>query len=55
MSFDIITAKNSNADIITIAPNLFVKSKKFGYSPIKYSRDTVQGFLIDAQKSKFNI
>ena len=55
MSFDIITAKNSNADIITIAPNLFIKSKKFGYSPIKYSRDTVKGFLLDAKKSKFNI
>ena len=55
MSYDIKSAKDSNADIITISPSLFVKSRKFGYSPLKYSKDTVKGFLIDARKSKFKI
>ena len=48
-------AKKANADIITIGPDLYLKSKKFGYSPIKYSRDTVKGFLVDAKKSNFKI
>jgi transaldolase len=55
MVYDIVTAKNSNADIITIGPDLYLKSKKFGYSTIKYSRDTVKGFLVDAKKSNFKI
>ena len=55
MVYDIITAKKANADIITIGPDLHLKSKKFGYSPIKYSQDTVKGFLIDAKKSNFKI
>ena len=55
MVYDIIIAKKANADIITISPNLYLKSKKFGYSPIKYSRDTVKGFLVDAKKSNFKI
>ena len=55
MSYDLRSAKNSKADIITISPSLFIKSNKFGYSPLKYSKDTVKGFLIDAKKSKFKI
>ena len=55
MAYDIRTAKNSKADIITISPSLFIKSKKFGYSPLKYSKDTVKGFLTDAKKSNFKI
>ena len=55
MPFDLITSKKCNADIITISPNLFLKSEKFGYSSLKYSRETVKGFLTDAKKSKFKI
>jgi len=55
MVYDIITSRKANADIITISPNLYLKSKKFGYSPLKYSRDTVKGFLADAKKSNFKI
>lgn len=55
MPYDLITAKNCKADIITIGPDIFLKSKKFGYSPLKYSKDTVKGFLIDAKKSNFII
>ena len=55
MPYDLITAKKCKADIITISPNIYIKSKKFGYSPLKYSKDTVKGFLIDAKKSKFTI
>ena len=55
MAYDIITAKKAKADIITIGPDLLLKSKKFGYSPIKYSKDTVKGFLVDAKKSNFKI
>jgi|TARA_B100001079_G_C16325879_1_gene476777 transaldolase len=55
MAYDIKTAYQCNADIITIASDLYLKSKKFGYNPVKYSRDTVKGFLDDAKKSKFII
>ena len=56
MPYDLITAKKSKADIITIAPDILIKSKKlFGYSPVKYSIDTVNGFLKDAKKSNFKI
>lgn len=55
MAYDLIIAKRARADIITIAPNLFIKTKKFGYDPTRYSRDTVKGFLLDAKKSKFKI
>ena len=55
MPYDLITAKNCKSDIITIAPDIYIKSKKFGYSPLKYSKDTVKGFLIDAKKSNFTI
>ena len=55
MAYDIKTAKKSKADIITISPSLFIKTNKFGYSPLKYSKDTVKGFLIDARKSSFKI
>lgn len=55
MAYDIKTARDSKADIITISPGLFIKSKKFGYPPLKYSKDTVKGFLMDAKKSNFKI
>ncbi len=55
MAYDIKTAQKSKADIITISPSLFIKSKQFGYSPLKYSKDTVKSFLIDARKSNFKI
>ena len=55
MAYDINTARTSKADIITISPELFIKSKKFGYAPLKYSKDTVKGFLRDAKKSNFKI
>ena len=55
MAYDIKTAKKSKADIITISPSLFIKTNKFGYSALKYSKDTVKGFLIDSRKSSFKI
>ena len=55
MVYDIKTAKKSKADIITIPPSLYIKSKKFGYSSLKCSRDTVKSFLVDAKKSKFKL
>ncbi len=54
-AYDIVSSNKSKADIITISPDLYFKSKKIGYSPIKYSQDTVKGFLNAAKKSKFKI
>ena len=55
MDYDTVLSFGEKADIITISPSLFIKSNKFGYSPLKYSKDTVKGVLIDAKKSKFKI
>ena len=54
-AYDIVSSNKSKADIITISPDLYFKSKKIGYSPIKYAQDTVNGFLNASKKSKFKI
>ena len=55
MAYDIEFAKKSNADIITMPTSLIAKLEKFGYSPLKYSVDTVKMFFEDAKNSNFKI
>ncbi len=55
MPYDLIAAKKSGADIITMPVSLFEKTKKFGTKPKLSSLETVKGFYIDAKKAKFKI
>ena len=55
MTYDYFTAKNCNADIITMSPSLINKMKLFDKDPIEYSKETVLGFFKDAQKAGFKI
>lgn len=55
MTYDIKTATNSGADIITVPPAYLKKQKLFGMKAKKYSLDTVKGFYLDAKKSGFKI
>lgn len=53
MAYDLITAEKSNADIITMTPNLAKKVKNFGKTPEEFSLDTVKTFYNDAKDSGF--
>lgn len=55
MTYDYFTAKNYNADIITMSPSLINKMKLFNKDPIEYSKETVLGFFKDAQKAGFKV
>ncbi len=55
MTYDYITAKNCNADIITMSPSLINKMKLFNKDPIEYSKETVLGFFNDSKKAGFKI
>lgn len=48
-------AKQIGCQIITIPPSIIEKIEKFGKSFSKLTEETVKGFLIDSQKSKFKI
>jgi len=48
-------AKQIGCQIITIPPPIIEKIEKFGKSFSKLTEETVKGFLIDSQKSKFKI
>ena len=53
-SYDVIKAKRSGFDIITLNKDLIKKSQLFGMSLKKYSILTVKQFYQDAKKSKYN-
>ena len=55
MSYDIISAIESGADIITMPNNLINKLDKIGAAPSDYSLETVKMFYNDAVKSNFKI
>lgn len=55
MSFDIINAKKSNFDIITLPVEIYKKTKLFKKKPFDYSVDTVKMFYNDAKKAKYTL
>lgn len=55
MPYDLINAQNSNADIITMPPNMIKKINFFNKDPIEYSIETVKMFFEDAKKAGFKI
>lgn len=55
MSYDIISAIESEADIITMPNSLINKLDKIGKEPSEYSLETVQMFYDDAVKSNYKI
>ena len=55
MVFDIIFAKRSDADIITISLPIYKKQRFFKMKSEKYSLETVRMFYKDAVKAKFKI
>jgi transaldolase len=55
MSFDYISAINSNTDIITMQLAQIKKLNGFGKSLSEYSRETVQQFFNDAKSCNFKI
>ena len=55
MSFDIVSAIETNCDIITMPNNLINKIKLIGTDPNDYSLDTVKMFYNDAINSKYII
>ena len=55
MTYDLKKAEEIGCDIITMPIEMISKIKKFNTSPIKYSRETVKQFYMDAKKSNFKI
>ena len=55
MSYDIISAIESEPDIITMPNSLINKLDKIGKEPSEYSLETVQMFYDDAVKSNYKI
>ena len=55
MSYDIISAIESEADIITMPNSLINKLDKIGKEPSEYSLETDQMFYDDAVKSNYII
>ncbi len=53
--YNYIQAKQIKCHIITVPPIIIEKIENFGKSFLKLTTDTVKGFLIDSQKSKFKI
>ena len=53
--YNFIQAKQIGCHIITAPPGIIEKIEKFGKSFSDLTVDTVNGFLVDAKKSKFNI
>ena len=55
MPYDFINAKEVNANIITMPPEMIKKISFFGKDPLEYSKDTVKMFYNDAKSSNFKI
>jgi transaldolase len=53
--YNFLQAKELKCSIITIPPSIIEKIEKFGKSFDKLTTDTVKGFLIDSNKSRFKI
>ena len=53
--YNYIQAKQLGCHIITIPPGIIEKIEKFGKSFEQLTKETVRGFLIDSEKSKFKI
>ena len=53
--YNLTQAKQIKCHIITVPPSIIEKIENFGKSFKKLTTDTVKGFLIDANKSKFKI
>lgn len=55
MSFDYISAIETQTDIITMQPDQIKKLKKFGKNLNEYSKETVKQFYDDAKSSGYEI
>ena len=55
MIYDVISAIETNTDIITIQHSLLKKINLFGLKPEDYSLETVNMFYNDALSSKYKI
>ncbi len=53
--YNYLQAKQLGCHIVTVPPNLIEKIEKFGKSFNELTIETVNAFLIDSKKSKFNI
>ena len=53
--YNFIQAKQLGCHIITVPPSIIEKIEKFGKTFQKLTMDTVKGFLIDTNRSKFKI
>ncbi len=53
--YNYIQSKKIGCHIITVPPTIIEKIEKFGKSFETLTTDTVKGFLVDTQKSKFNL
>jgi len=53
--YNYIQAKQLSCHIITVPPSIIEKIEKFGKSFEQLTKETVRGFLIDSEKSKFKI
>ena len=53
--YNYLQAKKIGCQIITAPPTIIEKIEKFGKGFDKLTTDTVKGFLIDTQKSKFKL
>ena len=54
-AYNYIQAKQINCNIITMPPKIINQINGFGKSFKSLTLDTVKGFLIDSEKSKFNL
>ena len=53
--YNYIQAKQIKCNIITMPPKIIDQIIKFGKNPKVMTLETVKGFLLDSQKSKFKI
>ena len=53
--YNYLQAKQLGCHIITIPPSIIDKIEKFGKSFDQLTKETVNAFLVDSKKSKFNI
>ena len=53
--YNYLQAKELGCHLITVPPPIIEKIEKFGKSFSQLTKETVNGFLIDSKKSKFNI
>ena len=54
-AYNYIQAKQINCNIITMPPKVINQINGFGKSVKSMTLDTVKGFLVDSEKSKFNL